>query len=104
MDPVAFSALQGDLIKKCSLRTEGAAGVSQGEDRLYRKMATCFKDTSTDYCNSLAAIARRYATELIDPNDLSALLANRGIPLDKNPCLRPIGIGEIERRIMGKAM
>lgn len=104
VDPIVFSALQGELIKKCALRTEGAAGVSQGEDRLYRRMATCFKDTSSDYCNSLAAVARRYATELIEPSDLSALLANRGIPLNKNPGLRPIGIGEIERRIMGKAI
>ena len=31
-------------------------------------------------------------------------MACRLIPLDKNPGLRPIGIGEVLRRIIGKAV
>ena len=39
-----------------------------------------------------------------DPNSLSALLACRLISLDKNPGLRPIGIGEVLRRIISKSV
>ena len=41
---------------------------------------------------------------ITDPESLEALLACRLIPLDKCPGIRPIGIGEVLRRIMGKAV
>ena len=37
-------------------------------------------------------------------NSIEPLLASRLIPLDKNPGLRPIGIGETLRRIIGKTV
>jgi hypothetical protein len=104
IDPVAFAGLHGGLIKACALKTEGAAGVSGASDQLWRKMATSYKDTSTDLCASVAAATRRLATEFLDPKSLEALMANRGIPLNKCPGLRPVGIGEVKRRIMGKSI
>ena len=35
---------------------------------------------------------------------LEAILVNQLIPLDKNPGLRPIGVGEVLRRIAGKVI
>ncbi len=52
----------------------------------------------------MANVARRMSTCLLDPCGLEALLANRLIPLDKNPGVRPIGIGETPRRILAKAI
>ncbi len=49
-------------------------------------------------------MARRLATEKFDPISLEAFLASRLIPLDKCPGIRPIGIGEIPRRIIAKAI
>ncbi len=40
----------------------------------------------------------------MDPLGITALLNNSLIPLDKNPGVRPIGIGETLRHIMGKSV
>ncbi|MEO7176741.1 MAG: reverse transcriptase domain-containing protein [Saprospiraceae bacterium] len=53
---------------------------------------------------AVAVLARRLASEYVDPQGLEALLANRGIAIDKCPGLRPVGVGEIMRRIVGKAI
>ena len=48
-------------------------------------------------------MTRRLCTEFIDP--LEAILANRLIPLDKGEgAVRPIGVGEVIWRIMGKCV
>ena len=88
--PVLFSGLDGEMIKRCALRTNGGAGISQQDDKLWHKMVAAFKETSSDLCNAIARLSRRISTEMVDPNGLAALLANRGIAIDKNPGLRPV--------------
>ncbi len=67
-------------------------------------MCTSFWRASSDLCNSIAMVARRICTTLVDPQGLAPLLACRLIALDKNPGIRPIGAGETVRRIMSKAI
>ena len=52
----------------------------------------------------IALLARNMATKCLDPNEVEAYTSCRLIPLNKNPGVRPIGIGEIIRRIVGKAV
>ena len=63
-------------------------------------MTTACQATSTGLCNAVADLARRLASEYVDPAGLEALLANRGIAIEKCPGLRPVGVGEILRRII----
>ena len=50
-------------------------------------------------------MTKRLCTEYVDPRGLEAIYANRLIPLDKGEeAVRPIGVGEVLRRIMGKIM
>ena len=102
--PVFYSELNGELVKKCALRTKGSAGVSQQEDVLWNKMVTGYKDSSSSLCNAVALLTRRLTTECVDPTGLEALLANRDIAINKCPGLRPVGVGEMVRRISGKAV
>ena len=44
------------------------------------------------------------STEHVDPSGLTAFIASRLIPLDKQPGVRPIGISEIARQIISKAI
>ena len=53
---------------------------------------------------NLLLTARRLCSVYVDPSCVSSLLASRLIALDKNPGVRPIGIGETPRRIIAKAV
>jgi hypothetical protein len=53
---------------------------------------------------SIAVLARKLASDILDPSSLESFNACRLIPLDKNPGVRPIGIGETLRRIIGKSI
>ena len=63
-----------------------------------------FRVHTQNLCNALAAVARRLCTVSVHPNSLTAFVACRLIPLNKNPGVRPIGIGEVPRRIIAKAV
>ena len=52
----------------------------------------------------MANVNEKIFFEKVSNWSLEPLLACRLIPLDKNPGLRPIGVGEIVRRIAGKVV
>ena len=102
--PIIFDCLDGDLIRHTAVRIEGSAGPS-GVDALgWRCLCTSFRTTSSNLCHSLASVARRISTSFIDPDALQPLLNCHLIALNKNPGVRPIGIGETSRRIIAKAV
>ena len=70
----------------------------------WRHLCTSFRTASSDLCHSLASVARRISTSFVDPDTSQPLLNCRLIALDKNPGVRPIGIGETSRRIIAKAV
>ena len=55
-------------------------------------------------CDALSAVARHLCTYFVDPAGLSSFVACRLVALDKNPGVRPIGIGEAVRRLIAKAI
>ena len=67
-------------------------------------MCTSFKSAADDLCHSLALLTRRLCKEFVDPEAVAPLMSCRLIALDKNPGVRPIGIGEVVRRIIAKAI
>ena len=102
--PVLFDRLNGSIIRQAALRTRGSAGPSGVNADNWRRLCTAFRSVSSDLCEALALVARRVCTMYVDPSSLSAFVACRLIPLDKNPGVRPIGVCECVRRIIGKAV
>ena len=93
------------MIRDAALRTKGSGGPSGVDANGFRRLLACksFKTQGTNLRNAIATMARGLCTELIDPHSIEALLANRLIPLDKGEgAVRPIGVGEVLRRIIGK--
>ena len=86
------------------MHTHGAAGPSGVDAYAWRRFCSSFQGASTDICNALAAVARRLCTVNVHPSGLAAFVACRLIPLNKNPGVRPIGIGEVPRRIIAKVI
>ena len=64
--------------------------------------STNHKKENKDLRYQIAILSRKLASENIDPNSLEAYITWRMTPLDKNPCVRPIGVSEVLRQIIGK--
>ncbi len=104
VNPIIFEAVTGDVVRKAALATQGAAGPSMADAYVWRRMLASFKSASEELASAIAAVGRRLASEHVDPAGIDALLNNRLIPLDKNPGVRPVGVGEVLRRIIGKSI
>ena len=103
-DPILFECLTGEVVRKTALATQGAAGPSMADAYIWRRMLTSFKSASRYLCDAVAGVACHLASQHVDPVGLMSLLNNRLIPLDKNPGVRPIGVGEVLRRIIGRSL
>ena len=102
--PILFERLTGESIKRAAMRTFGAAGPSGLDAAGWRRLCLSFHGASNTLCEALAAVGRRMSASFVDPDGLVALLACRLCPLDKCPGVRPVGISEVARRIIGKAL
>ena len=101
-----FDEINEDAIKNAARQTRGAAGPSKLDSDQYKSMIVSnkFKSEGKQLREQIAALARKLATTITDPALLEAYTTCNLIPLNKNPGVRPIGVGEILRRIIGKVI
>ena len=95
------------MVREAALKTKGSGGPSGVDSNGFRRMMACksFKKSGTNHCSAIATMTKKPCTEYVDPRSIEAILANRLIPLDKGEGkVRPIGVGEVIRRIMGKCV
>ena len=92
---------------------EAALGIKGARDRsnldingLQRILSNKpFKKSGSNLCDALATLTRQFCTEYIDLTTVEPIQASRLIQLDKsNVEVRPIGVGEVIRRIIGKCV
>ena len=63
---VIFDGIDASAIKSAVLQTEGSAGPSGIDAKGWRRLCTSFHSGSIELCKSLAALARRLCTSLVD--------------------------------------
>ena len=100
---VLFEGIDSETITKAVMATHGSAGPSGLDANAWRQLLTGYRP-SQQLAEAIAGFARRISTELVDPVATAAYTSSRLVPLDKNPGVRPVGIGEVVRRIVGKAI
>ena len=111
VNPAIFYSIDEQEILKAARRTNGSGGPSLMDANQWRRILTSkkFKAEGKDLREELATFAKKIATEVLDPKILESYTAGRLIPLNKSPGdaelqVRPIGVGEVMRRIVGKTI
>ena len=105
VEEVIFENIDAIAIQKSAKHVNGAAGPSGADAHQWQRLLCSkqFKRKPSGLSAALAEFARKLNTEQVHPLYLRAFVANRLVPLDKKPGVRPIGIGEITRRIISNA-
>ena len=125
-EPVIFEPITAETIAKAAVKVKGVHGPSGGDAENWKRQLCSFGPASVSLCDSIAAATRRLCTTFLAPTITLALLASRLLPFGKpskeeppgregaqvvpevlkppeTDC-RPIGVGEVLRRVMGKAV
>ena len=100
--PILFENLNAKAIRKAALKTNGATGLCSLDVLSWGILCNSFK-SSNDLCTALACVGKHLCTTCVNSDHLSAFLLH-AILLDKCPGVRQIGIGEVHRRIVTKAI
>ena len=114
VDPVMFESITESTIANSALRTKGSSGPSGLDADGWRRILVSknFGAAGHKLRAALAKFARKISTVETEvavedgrsDTNLEAYTACRLIPLDKNTGVRPIGVGVVLRRSIGKAM
>ena len=104
-------SIDEEEILKAANRTTGSAGPSMFDAKQWKRILVSkkYRSEGKDLREAIAMFARKIGTEILDPNTLECYVAGRLIALNKAPGeevlqVRPIGVGEVLRRIVGKTI
>ena len=104
--PNVYDLIDQEMIYNSASKTKGSAGPSGMDSELYRRIL-CSKNCKTEgkiLREEIAVFPRNLLKKSYHPFFLEAFTSCRLIPLDKNPGIRQMGVGEVLRRIVGKTV
>ena len=101
--PVIYDSIDSEMVRDAIEKTRGSAGPSGLDADGWRRilMSGNFGSSGEDLRKAISDLTKRLFRDNTVKH-LEAFLACRLLPLDKQPGVRPIGIGEILRRVIGK--
>ena len=102
-----YSKIDGNMTRETALRTKGSRGPSNIDANEFRQIiaSKSLKQSFMKLCEALATMMKILCSRYIVPSTIEPLLAGRLIVLDKGGrAVRPIGVEEVMRRIIGKCV
>ena len=104
LPPILDVDITADYVERVAHCIQGAAGPSGSTAMQWHSYLLRFGAYSAHLRDAVAGLACHLANTVVKWEDVCALMANRLIALDKCPGIRPIGIGEALRRVLGKGV
>ena len=109
---IVYEGVDKDLVKKTAIKTKRGCGPSGLDADNWRRILVSnqFGFSPLELRTSIANFVKWLCNTNIHHsnsdtgNSLEAFTANRLIPLNKNPGVHPIGVGEVLRRIARKVV
>ena len=98
------SEITGSHILSIAHQLQGGAGPGGCDALHWRDILLRYGASSAHLCDSVAGLCRHLCNSIVPWDSIRTLVASCLIALDKCPGVRPIGIGEILRRIIGKTV
>ena len=111
-NPVIYEQITAEVIQKASRELKGSGGPTLVDADTWRHFlcSRAYGKQPYNLAEAISCLAKRLCTDQIHPDCLHGFISGRLIPLDKGadskgkPGIRPIGIGEVLRRIVGKSV
>lgn len=99
--PVQITA---DVVEKVAHKLHGGGGPSGVKADQWTDFLLRYGRSSHQLREAVAALGNKLANEDVPWERIRGLMASRLVALDKRPGVRPIGVGECLRRLLGKCM
>ena len=107
---VIFEQITADAVYKTAKQMRGSGGPTLVDSDIWKQFlcSKVFGKAGTDLCQAVADLAKILCTEDVHSDCLNEYIAGRLVPLDKGdtkegkPGVRPVGVGEVLRRLVGK--
>ena len=99
-----------ELVRKAAIRTKGGFSLSGLDADGWRKIliSEVFGRCTSDLRKAIADFIKHICINEMEfqnkTTSLETYIVGRLVPLGKNPGLRPIGVGEVLHRIVGKVV
>ena len=107
VEPVTYEQINAEAVERAARNMSGSGGPTQVDADIWKVMvcSKAYGNATLALREGITLLARRLCSEEIPYENIALLFSNRLVPLRKrDDGVRPVGVGETLRRIIGKTV